>query len=176
MSTKSILSERFGQRVQIRDVDRVPSGSSARLMLKATAELDAPAAALVLARRHLPLGAAHRVLTRLFDEGQVIVELPCVENIQIIERDLAATGIRSCLYEPPRVNVRAVREKLDLSQDEFALEFGLDVGMLRNWEQGRSEPDRASRTILWTIALHPDAVRRSLEERENPALEWAVSA
>lgn len=176
MSTKSSLSERFGRQVQVRDVDRVPSGSPARLLLKATANLDTPAAALVLARRHLPLRAAHRALTKLFDEGQVVLELPCVEDIGLVERELLSTGIRASLYEPPRVNIRAVRERLALSQDEFALEFGLDVATLRNWEQGRSEPDRASRTVLWTIALDPDAVRRSLAQREDPALGWAMGA
>ena len=70
--------------------------------------------------------------------------------------------------------VRA-RERLGLSQDDFAVEFGLDVATVRNWEQGRSEPDKAARTALWTIATHPDAVRAALAQREDEAAQWAVA-
>ena len=40
------------------------------------------------------------------------------------------------------VDVRALREKLDLAQPEFARRYGLSVGTFRDWEQGRSGPDK----------------------------------
>ena len=51
---------------------------------------------------------------------------------------------------------------MGLSQDEFALEFGLEVSTLRNWEQGRSDPDTAARNFLVTVARNPEAVRAAL--------------
>ena len=52
---------------------------------------------------------------------------------------------------------------LDLSQEEFARAFGIPIGTLRDWEQGRVEPDQAARSYLKVIAHDPDAVRKALE-------------
>jgi len=51
---------------------------------------------------------------------------------------------------------------MEMSQEQFALEFGLELATVRNWEQGRSEPDTAARNFLVTIAHEPNAVRRAL--------------
>jgi putative transcriptional regulator len=61
-----------------------------------------------------------------------------------------------------RVDVRAVRESLRLSQEEFALRFGFGLGMLRGWEQGRRQPDGPSRILLRVIMHDPKAVERAL--------------
>lgn len=58
---------------------------------------------------------------------------------------------------------RHVRWKLGLSQSEFAHRFKIPVGTLRDWEQGRSEPDAAATAYLRVIAGAPDTVRRLLE-------------
>ena len=55
-----------------------------------------------------------------------------------------------------------VRFSLGLSQQEFAKTFGIPIGTLRDWEQGRFEPDRAARSYLKVIAQDPDAVRKAL--------------
>ena len=67
MSTRSALLAAFGQRVQIRDETPVREGSAERLSLRrlAGADLDTVAAARALVRRHLPMKAAHAVLTEL---------------------------------------------------------------------------------------------------------------
>ncbi|MCA3450339.1 MAG: helix-turn-helix domain-containing protein [Rhodobacter sp.] len=61
-----------------------------------------------------------------------------------------------------RVDVRAVRESLRLSQEEFALRFGFSLGTLRGWEQGRRHPDGPSRILLRVIMHDPKAVERAL--------------
>lgn len=175
MSTLSWLKERAGPQVRIREIERVPSGSPVRLRLVAGANPNTPLAAVALARRHLSMRAGHRALTTLLLERAVVVEVPVVESLEALVAELAALDIVATVYEPPRVDVRAVRERLGLSQDDFAVEFGLDVATLRNWEQGRSEPDRAARTALWTIATDPDAVRKALARREDQATQWAVA-
>lgn len=65
--------------------------------------------------------------------------------------------------ERPRpVDVRAIREKLGLSQVEFAHKFGFPLATLRGWEQGRRAPSLASRNYLLVIAKQPHAVEAAL--------------
>jgi putative transcriptional regulator len=62
-----------------------------------------------------------------------------------------------------RPNPKVVRQALGLSQEEFAKRFKIPVGTLRDWEQGRVEPDQAARAYLVVIARNPEAVRAALE-------------
>jgi putative transcriptional regulator len=48
-----------------------------------------------------------------------------------------------------------------LSQAEFARIYGLPIGTIRDWEQGRSEPDAAGVAYLTAIAHDPEAVARA---------------
>ena len=59
-------------------------------------------------------------------------------------------------------NVKAIREKLHLSQKQFADTFGLSLSVVRDWEQGRFVPDQAARTLLKVIARNPEAVKEAL--------------
>ena len=43
-----------------------------------------------------------------------------------------------------RPNPKVVRQALGLSHEEFAERFKIPVGTLRDWEQGRVEPDQAA--------------------------------
>jgi putative transcriptional regulator len=61
-----------------------------------------------------------------------------------------------------KIDVRAVRESLRLTQEEFALRFGFNLGTLRGWEQGRRHPDGTARVLLKVIMNAPDAVERAL--------------
>jgi putative transcriptional regulator len=58
---------------------------------------------------------------------------------------------------------RRVRQKLGVSQVEFARVFGIPIGTLRDWEQHRAEPDKAARSYLAVIAADPSAVRKALQ-------------
>src|SRR5262245_45031479 len=62
-----------------------------------------------------------------------------------------------------RPNPKVVRRALGLSQEEFAERFRIPVGTLRDWEQGRVQPDQAARAYLMVIARNPKAVREALE-------------
>jgi putative transcriptional regulator len=62
-----------------------------------------------------------------------------------------------------------VRRALHLSQEEFAAQFHIPVGTLRDWEQGRKEPDAAAKAYLRVIALAPDVVRKALKPRKVSA-------
>jgi putative transcriptional regulator len=58
---------------------------------------------------------------------------------------------------------RIVRRALGLSQEGFADRYRIPIGTLRDWEQGRCEPDQAARAYLTVIARAPDMVRKALE-------------
>ncbi len=58
--------------------------------------------------------------------------------------------------------VRVLRMALGLTQEEFADAYGVPVGTLRDWEQGRREPDQASKTLLKLIKIMPEEVRAAL--------------
>lgn len=59
--------------------------------------------------------------------------------------------------------IRRVRRSLGISQETFAKRFGIPLGTLRDWEQGRTEPDAASRSFIKVIERDPKAVEKALE-------------
>jgi putative transcriptional regulator len=58
---------------------------------------------------------------------------------------------------------RTLRRALGLTQEEFAARFHIPVGTLRDWEQGRAEPDQTAKAYLRAIAGNPQAVQHALE-------------
>jgi putative transcriptional regulator len=58
--------------------------------------------------------------------------------------------------------VKIMRRALGLSQEEFSAKFHIPLGTLRDWEQGRKEPDAAARAYLTVIGREPEAVGRAL--------------
>ncbi len=61
----------------------------------------------------------------------------------------------------PRAKI--IRRALGLSQEEFAARYRIPLGTLRDWEQGRTEPDQTARAYLEVIAAEPDAAARAHE-------------
>jgi putative transcriptional regulator len=58
---------------------------------------------------------------------------------------------------------KTLRRALGLTQEEFAARYEIPIGTLRDWEQGRSEPDQPARACLKVIARDREGVRRALE-------------
>ena len=58
--------------------------------------------------------------------------------------------------------VKVIRRALALSQEEFASRFQIPLGTLRDWEQGRKDPDAAARAYLVVIGRKPEAVLEAL--------------
>jgi putative transcriptional regulator len=65
----------------------------------------------------------------------------------------------------PIPRARTLRRALGLTQEEFAARYRIPLGTLRDWEQGRSEPDQPARAYLTVIARDPEGVRRALEAK-----------
>jgi putative transcriptional regulator len=51
---------------------------------------------------------------------------------------------------------------LGFTQEEFAVRYQIPLGTLRDWEQGRTEPDQPARAYLKVIARDPERVHRML--------------
>ncbi len=75
-------------------------------------------------------------------------------------RPMTADQLRSARRVP---RVKTLRRALGLTQEEFATRYQIPLGTLRDWEQGRSEPDQPARAYLRAIAGDPAAVSRALE-------------
>jgi putative transcriptional regulator len=56
--------------------------------------------------------------------------------------------------------VATMRRSMRLTQEEFALRFAIPLGTLRDWEQGRTEPDATAKAYLKVIAAAPEAVAK----------------
>ncbi len=65
-------------------------------------------------------------------------------------------------YVPPRTDVRALRERLGLSQEEFAERYMLSPRTIQDWEQHRREPSDAARVLLFAIWRNHKAVEKAL--------------
>jgi putative transcriptional regulator len=66
------------------------------------------------------------------------------------------------VHVPAEVNVRAIRVKLGMTQEEFSLRFGFSLATLRQWEQGRRSPEGPARAYLTVIQNNPDMVLDAL--------------
>jgi putative transcriptional regulator len=59
-------------------------------------------------------------------------------------------------------SVKALRQRLGMTQVEFAEAFRLPISTLRDWEQRRSTPDAPARALLQAIEREPETMRRLL--------------
>jgi putative transcriptional regulator len=66
------------------------------------------------------------------------------------------------VHIPDAIDVKAIREQVDMSQSEFATMFGFSKRTLEHWEHGRRVPTGPARAFLTVIAREPEAVRRAL--------------
>lgn len=66
------------------------------------------------------------------------------------------------IYEIKAPEIKSVREKLKVSQGEFALMIGVSVRTLQNWEQGRRRPEGPAKALLCVAAKNPGAVLEAL--------------
>jgi putative transcriptional regulator len=59
-------------------------------------------------------------------------------------------------------NPKEIRKRLKMTQQQFAAQFELPLGTLRDWEQGTREPDSAAKSYLRVIAKNSQAVIQAL--------------
>ena len=90
-----------------------------------------------------------------------------IERAARADRDaqpLSETDLKRMRRTP---QAKIIRRALDLTQEEFAARYHIPVGTLRDWEQGRAEPDQPARAYLTLIARDPDHVDRTLNPKAS---------
>jgi putative transcriptional regulator len=70
----------------------------------------------------------------------------------------------SKVHIPPQIDVKAVRERTGLTQEEFAATFAIGLAALRHWERGDRKPRGTALVLLNVIAKDPKAVLRAVEK------------
>jgi len=61
--------------------------------------------------------------------------------------------------------VKVLRQRLGMTQAEFARAFHLPLTTLRDWEQHRSSPDAPARALLLAIERDPEVMRKLLADQ-----------
>ena len=72
----------------------------------------------------------------------------------------------------PVPRARSLRRALVLTQEEFSARYRIPIGTLRDWEQGRTEPDAPAKALLHLIASDPEGAAKKLKTQR--ALEPAA--
>jgi putative transcriptional regulator len=68
------------------------------------------------------------------------------------------------LFVPAEIDVKAVRKRCRMSQDDFANRYGFTVDQIKAWEQGRSRPLGGVRMYLMLIDEEPALVLKALRD------------
>lgn len=84
------------------------------------------------------------------------------QALAYLDGDKSQARIRYIPKEP--IDVKAIRKKTNLSQAKFAMAYRLTLATVRNWEQGRREPDGPAVALLAAIKHNPEAVREAIEK------------
>jgi DNA-binding transcriptional regulator YiaG len=99
----------------------------------------------------------------MLDQGRAYLRLPRVEDTAALIRVLDTHGIAAALAEPPAaLDVKAIRDRTGLTQEQFALRFRIELDALRNWESRRRTPEPMARCLLHMIAMDPAFVEEAL--------------
>ena len=96
------------------------------------------------------------------------------ELTESIETGEALEDVR--VYSRPKVDVAALRQRLGLTQQGFADQFGIALGTLRNWEQGRRVPDGPAQLLLLILERRPDIALDIFRDQEVHAESLAGSS
>jgi len=68
-------------------------------------------------------------------------------------------------FSPP--DVKAIREKLGMTQTELAATFGISLGTLRHWERGDRKPRGPALVLLSVMSHEPESVLRALSKSKH---------
>src|ERR1700686_4847028 len=66
-------------------------------------------------------------------------------------------------HVPDEVDVKSIRNKLNMTQSRFSNTFGFSLDAIKHWEGGRRTPEAPARTLLTVIARNPAAVLNALD-------------
>jgi putative transcriptional regulator len=98
-------------------------------------------------------------------KSQLNVRAKSIEAMQqvIAYRGGKTEGFKTVTITPPQVNVKVIRERLNMTQQEFAEAYGLSLSTLKNWEQGHRQPDGVVRIFIKMIENDPPRLRKQVQ-------------
>lgn len=73
------------------------------------------------------------------------------------------------IFVPSDIDVKEIRRNIQLTQDDFASEFGFTVNQIRDWEQRRTRPTGGVRAYLLLIESKPQRIRSLLKSIREAA-------
>jgi putative transcriptional regulator len=97
------------------------------------------------------------VKDELFDE--------LVESIREAGAIHRGEKLPSRVFKVEKPDIKAIRSEIGLTQVQFAALLGISVNALRNWEQGRREPEGPAKVLLLVAAHRPDAILESVKSQ-----------
>ncbi len=105
--------------------------------------------------------------TKQFEDKTDWARLRAITDEEVTAAAMTDPDARPMTPEQLRIARRVPRTKtlrraLALTQEEFATRYHIPLGTLRDWEQGRCEPDQPARAYLTVIAHDPEGVKRAL--------------
>src|SRR6266849_733888 len=92
-----------------------------------------------------------------------------MDGLNDVEAFLAGEQEGFKAHVPHEVDVKAIRNRLGMTQARFSDTFGFSLDAIKHWEGGRRTPEAPARTLLTVIdknpaavitALHPKALRK----------------
>jgi len=95
-----------------------------------------------------------------------------MDGLNDVEAFLAGEQEGFKAHVPQEVNVKAIRDRLGMTQARFSDTFGFSLDAIKHWEGGRRTPEAPARTLLTVIDKNPAAVLTAL----NPAAFAAAIA
>jgi putative transcriptional regulator len=69
----------------------------------------------------------------------------------------------SRVFEYKPIDVKKIRSRLNVSQNQFSLMIGVSKSTLQNWEQNRRKPEGPAKALLTIVDKNPEAVLAALQ-------------
>jgi putative transcriptional regulator len=107
----------------------------------------------------LPDGS-ERALPEMPIRRMTPAEITAAAEADPVARPMTPEQLRTARRVP---RTKTLRRALHLTQEEFAARYRIPIGTLRDWEQGRCEPDQPAQAYLTVIARDPEGVQRALQ-------------
>jgi putative transcriptional regulator len=85
-----------------------------------------------------------------------------MDGLNDVEAFLAGEQEGFKAYVPQEVDVKAIRNRLGMTQAKFSDTFGFSLDAIKHWEGGRRTPEAPARTLLTLIDRNPAAVLTTL--------------
>src|SRR6202047_4448595 len=92
-----------------------------------------------------------------------------MDGLNDVEAFLAGEQEGFKAHVPQEVDVKAIRNRLGMTQARFSNTFGFSLDAIKHWEGGRRTPEAPARTLLTVIDKNPPAVLTALNPAAFPA-------